>query len=390
VKPVGPVDQTSRLRVLFLIGMLGPAGAERQARYLLTNLPNAGVDVRLGTFGGYEGELARVSAAGIPIHRLMPRPPGLWPARLFVQLHGILWRHRIRIVHTFLPTFDILGPCLRLVDPSLRVITSRRSLDDYLSWRDLKLLRRTGHLATHIVGNSQAVLESVSRLEGFQPPQVRIIPNGLEIQAPLTEEERARARADLGLAPRAFVVSLPAHFRRGKGHALIPKIAQVVCREVPQADFLLVGDMEVNKQYREIAATLRRETAALGLADRVRCLGPRLDLRMIHAASDVSINLSESEGMSNSLMEAMALGLAAVATAVGGNLEVLTDGADGLHVPRGDAAASAAALLRLARDPELRRSLGAAARNRMIRDYSIERMVARYVDLYREVTGKRL
>ena len=381
---VEPTDAAS-LRVLYLIGGLGPGGAELQARYLLTHLPAQGVAVRLGTFGGDKESLALVAAAGVPIDRLTPKPPGVWPVRVVSAILGILRRHRIRLVHSCLSTFDILAPCLKAFAPGLEVVTSRRSLDEYLSPRDLARLRLTGRWATRIVGNSNEVAESVTRLEGFHPPALTVIPNGIPLPETLSADERARARQWFGLGPDRFVVSFPAHFRRGKGHALIAEVARRVRAAHPEAVFLLAGDMEVSEQYRRIAAETRRAVAAADLDSSVRFLGPVADIRGLQAASDASLNLSDSEGMSNSVMEAMALGVPVVATGVGGNLEVITDGVHGLHVPVRDAAAAAAALVRLAGDPALRGRLGAAARQRVAAEYSIDRMVARYVALYREV-----
>jgi glycosyltransferase involved in cell wall biosynthesis len=375
------------LRLLYLVSGLGPGGAELQARYLLTHLPARGVEVRLATFGGYEDELARVAAAGVAIHRLDPRPPGLWPARVLPALLGLLRRHRIRLVHSMLPTFDALAPCLRLIDPGLRVISSRRCLDEYLSPKELARLKRTGWLASRIVGNSSAVAASVTRLEGYAPPRLTAIPNGIDLPPALADGERGRARQAFDVEPGRFTVSLPSHFRRGKGHAWIPEVARRVREACPELLVLLAGDMEVSDQYRKVAAETRAEVARLGVDSCVRFLGPVRDMRALHAASDVSINLSDSEGMSNSVMEAMALGVPVVATAVGGNLEVLEDGVHGLHVPAHDPAAAAAALTRLVRDPGLRARLGAAARERIGGEYSIERMVTRYVRLYQEVLG---
>jgi glycosyltransferase involved in cell wall biosynthesis len=383
-RPTPPADSEG-FGVLYLIAGLGPGGAELQARYLLTHLPAQGVAVRLGTFGGDDESVALVAKAGVPIHRLTPRPPVVWPARVVSEILGILRKHRIRLVHSCLPTFDILAPCLRAFDPGLKVITSRRSLDEYLSPRDLKRLRLTGRWATRIVGNSNEVAESVTRLEGFRPPALQVIPNGIPMPAPLSFEERAEARRRFDVGPDRFVVSFPAHFRRGKGHALIADVARRVRDAHPEAVFLLAGDMEVSDQYRRIAAETREAVARADLDSSVRFLGPVSDIRALQAASDVSLNLSDSEGMSNSVMEAMALGVPVVATGVGGNLEVIQEGVHGLHFPVRDAAAAAAALIRLAGDPALRARLGDAARQRVAAEYSIDRMVARYVSLYREV-----
>jgi glycosyltransferase involved in cell wall biosynthesis len=120
----------------------------------------------------------------------------------------------------------------------------------------------------------------------------------------------------------------------------------------------------------------------------VRFLGDFRDQRKLHAAADFSLNLSDSEGMSNSVLESMSFGVPVVATAVGGNLEVIRDGVDGALVSRaGVAAETAGALASLFADPGRRLALGRAARARVREEFSIDRMVDRYVALYREVAG---
>jgi glycosyltransferase involved in cell wall biosynthesis len=102
---------------------------------------------------------------------------------------------------------------------------------------------------------------------------------------------------------------------------------------------------------------------------------------------DVFALPSTNEGISNTVLEAMASGLPVVATRVGGNPELVVDGVTGALVAPGDEAALAEALARYAGDPELRRTHGAAARTRAVEEFSIEAMMKRYSDLYDEVLG---
>ena len=106
------------------------------------------------------------------------------------------------------------------------------------------------------------------------------------------------------------------------------------------------------------------------------------------AASDFFLSASISEGLPIALLEAMAAGLPTVATAVGGIPDALGDPTAGLLVPPGDADRLAGAMVRIARDPELRRSLAAAARTRA-RAFSLEACVQRYCDLYTELLAER-
>src|SRR5262245_24876763 len=130
--------------------------------------------------------------------------------------------------------------------------------------------------------------------------------------------------------------------------------------------------------------------AARKLAGRVHFLGHRTDLPGVLRAADVFVLSSAHEGMSNVLMEAMALGVACVTTPVGGVEELVVHGESGLVVAASAAAPIAAALERLLDDPTLARRLGAAARERMARAFSIEANVRRFEALYaRLATGER-
>jgi glycosyltransferase involved in cell wall biosynthesis len=376
------------IQLLFLIGSLGPGGAERQAVHILENLPTRGIAVRLACFHGYEEDLRRVARAGVPIEFLSIRGGRLWPVAMLSALDAIIRRQRIGIVQAFLPTFDILAPCLRLLRPGLRVVTSRRGLDEQLPARDMKLLRATGRLAQAVVGNSQAVVESVLRHERLPAARVHCIPNGLDLPPVLTEEERAEARSTLRLPADAFVVSYPAHFAHGKGHDHLPAACRAWMAAVPSAVLVLAGDKDVNEAYRARARRLRESLDADGLGGRVRWAGVVSEMRGLLAASDATLNLSDFEGMSNSIMESMAHGVPVVATCTGGAAELMRDGVEGWLVAPGDAESAARRLVELAGGPGARARMGERARARMGDEFLVARMVDRYAALYRRLAGE--
>jgi glycosyltransferase involved in cell wall biosynthesis len=124
------------------------------------------------------------------------------------------------------------------------------------------------------------------------------------------------------------------------------------------------------------------------LGDGVRFLGQREDRTTLLAACDAFVLPSRSEGLGVAALEAMAAGRSVVASRVGGLGEVVVDQVSGLLVEPGDDEGLAAAILRLRRDPELRRGLGVAAHERIRERHLAERMVASYERLYREVLAE--
>jgi glycosyltransferase involved in cell wall biosynthesis len=129
-------------------------------------------------------------------------------------------------------------------------------------------------------------------------------------------------------------------------------------------------------------AELRTLTAALGLTDHVQFLGMVRDVPALLAEASLYVLSSLSEGVSLTLLEAMATGLPVVATSVGGTPEVVMDQHTGLLVPPADAAALAEAMTRLVQDPDLAQRLGSAGRRRVERHFDIRRMVADYEAMY--------
>src|SRR5688572_1581694 len=122
--------------------------------------------------------------------------------------------------------------------------------------------------------------------------------------------------------------------------------------------------------------------SGLGLLDSVHLLGRRGDMPEVLSALDVFVLPSESEGMSNAILEAMAMRLPVVATDVGGAREQIEEGRSGFLVDYPDSAALARKVLALLRDPELRGRVGGAARERVVERYSAAGMVRQIEDLY--------
>ncbi len=134
-------------------------------------------------------------------------------------------------------------------------------------------------------------------------------------------------------------------------------------------------------------AGLEQQVAAAGLTDRIEFLGQRTrtEIARLLTSSDVLVAPSvptrggKREGIPVVLMEAMSSGLPVVASALSGIPELVVDGSSGLTVPPGDAAAIAAALRRLHDDPELRARLGAAARERVVAEFDVDRNAGRLI-----------
>jgi sugar transferase (PEP-CTERM/EpsH1 system associated) len=150
----------------------------------------------------------------------------------------------------------------------------------------------------------------------------------------------------------------------------------------PDVRLLMIGDGVLRNAAEELLAAAGQSHAAW-------LPGSRHDVAEFLRRFDIFVLGSRREGISNTILEAMASGVPVIASAVGGNLELIMPGTTGALVPVGDAAALAEAIASYARDPGMRAAHGSAARERARREYSLTRMVEAYASLYRELCGVR-
>lgn len=221
---------------------------------------------------------------------------------------------------------------------------------------------------------------ALNRVDGFRGNRIEIIDNGIETSRYGPAADRTVLRERLGLDPsRRLIVHVARHHPVKDQPTLLRGFA-LAARELPGVDLLMVGDGPLRDELVSMARSL-------GVADRVHFLGIRQDIPDVLAAADVFALTSVSEAASLTLLEAMATGLPAVVTNVGGNPDLVRDGVDGLLFPRGDAAACATAFRRLLTEPGLANRLGSNARQRVHERYRLERTIGRYYDLYRRLSG---
>jgi glycosyltransferase involved in cell wall biosynthesis len=179
------------------------------------------------------------------------------------------------------------------------------------------------------------------------------------------------------------VVIVVARLLLEKGHRYFLEALGRVRTRFPQVSGLLVGAGPEELE-------LRSRAAQLGLGERVRFLGERRDVPELLAASDVFVLPSSiREGLSISLLEAMAAERPVVVTDIGGNREVVQNEQTGLVVPPADGEALAQALVRLLTDRRLARILAGAARSRLDAEFGVRRMVEETEALYEKLSRER-
>ncbi len=304
-------------------------------------------------------------------HLVLPTPRLLSPCgwRSVRRLAAWLRERRVAVVQTFFQDATVVGlAAARRAGVPVRLVSFR----DLGFWRTPAqswLMRRVEPWATGYLANSEAVRDAACRADGLDPRRFRVIPNGID-----TGRYRFVDHAE----PRPDVVIVGNLNRRVKRHDLFLEAAARLADRHPDVRWHLVGDGELRPEYERLAARL-------GVADRVVFAGHVDDVADYLERTGIGVNCSDSEGLSNAVIEYMLRGCAVVATAVGGNREMVRDGETGLLVPPGDATALAAAIDRLLTDPSRRRALARAADADARRRYDWNRCVADHERYYAEM-----
>lgn len=362
------------LSVVMLSAGFFPAvgGAERQALEQSAALAARGHRIVVLT-RRVDGLPAREWIRGADVRRL-PAPGGFLDAPIFLLAAlGWLLFHwpEWDAVHAHLAGSPSLAAALagRLLGrPAVVKLGGGRGIGELASSSKSRLGRLKLALLSALKPRFLAVVPDLAAeaREYLGPVAVEVLPNGVDQSrfAPVGAERKAELRATLGWPAGATVYLYAGRFSPEKRLSWFAS----AWRSAAGANslFVLVG------------------SGAYGAAgDRVLVLPPREDVASLYAAADVFVLPSTSEGLSNALLEAMASGLAVLASKVGGTAETVVDGDTGLLFDRDDEAALQAAVRRLSSDKAAVARLGAAARAEVLARYSLDRVVARLEELYR-------
>jgi glycosyltransferase involved in cell wall biosynthesis len=324
---------------------------------------------------------ADVEEMGIPLieaaFTVPARPYHSLPARLR-RAAGAFRERGFALWHSFHYMDDYTEPLIaRLAAARVWVYTKKA-----MGWGSRAWLLRS-YLANRIVADNSDMPRTMFDRVGLRS-KVRLIHHGIptEVYAKgITQPLGVRGRLRIGA--EEVVVGCVAHLVPVKGH---PTLIEAVAR-VPSVRLLIAGD-SLDAEYH---ASLVARCSALGMSDRVHFLGGVREVPALLAELDVFVLPTwakwRMEGCPVALLEAMACGLPCVATDIPGSRDLVEHGQSGWIVPPEDPDAMADALRTLAGSPERRESLGAAARERVVRHFSIEKEVAAHEALYAELLG---
>lgn len=392
--------QAAVARVITRLNIGGPS---IQAVRLTTALQAHGFEGVLfhGRLGDGEGDMSYLIPPGADTRYVasLCRPVSPFDdLRTLVTLYREFRKVKPAIVHTHMAKAGMLGRLAAFAynltrgsAPRAKVVHTYHGhvLDGYFSKLATAVFigieRWLAGISDRIIAISPAIRKEL--LETYRIGQFdkyRVVPLGFDLTpfASVDDAARVAARRELHLPLDAPVIATVGRLTAIKQHRLFLDTVKRVLAIHPNAIALIAGDGELRDDLTAYAASL-------GISDHVRMIGWRRDLPTVYAATDVFLLTSRNEGTPVALIEAMASAVPGVSTDVGGVNDVIGGREIGRTAPFGDADGLAREITELLSSPGLRREMGRRARQRVLAQYDINRLVSDLATLYRELLVER-
>lgn len=367
-----------KVKVCLVIPTLVQGGAEKQLCLLAENLDRSrfDIDVIVLTHSGvYED---RLRAAGVSLHFIGKRAKfDPWAYR---RLSRKIRQLGPDIVHTWLFAANAYGRWAAYRNGVSGIIGGERSVDPWKSAWQLAIDRRLAKISSCIATNTSAVTNFYST-KGIPADKFTVIPNA--VLSPVKQRlEKSELFTRLGIPARSKVVGAVGRLWAQKNYRELIWAAELLHAAYQDVWFVILGDGPDLKR-------LQHDRDLAGAKDSVRFAGHRSDATELLSAFDVLWNGSLYEGQSNTILEAMAQGIAVVASDIPGNRDLVVNDETGFLYKIGDVETLTKRTNLLLLDDELARRLGNAAQQRVQDEFSLEAMIERHEQLYLEVANRR-
>ena len=332
-----------------------------------------------------------VDPAGVPVSILTRRSRGLWKDCIFAcEVSCAIWSRRrsydvvyflmqglhlaagLPVAHFLKKPVVVKIAGSNVVPAMRRSRAGRQELDWMQRWR-----------VPLMVLNDGMVEEALA--DGFARDRLVWMPNPVDPDEfrPAQPGESETWRENHGIPPNAQVVIYTGRLSHEKGLRSLVGGFACAARQVPEALLVLVGDGASRPELETLARGLGMNCGEIRFVGRV----PAAEIPFWLRAGDIFSLTSPSEGFPCALLEAMAAGLPSVVSAIPANLQLIDEDVHGLTVPFDDEEAIGKAFLKLFSDAGMRRSMGNAARQRVVDNYSTDKVIDRYEALFNGLTG---
>ncbi len=376
-------DDSLKPGILYLVPSLGIGGAEIQLLSLLKGLNKEKYRIAVAVFyggGALEGQFKALR--NVRLFHLGKKHA--WHFGHLLALSRILRQEEFAIIQPYNVSARLIGiMAAKLYRIPYTVVMERNAKEVYSSIgsRLYHMLERWAIRKAHLLVTNSEAGRQFCEARGVSARRIEVIYNGIDPARLAIKRSRKEIRAKYRIGEECFVVGMVARMFPQKDHRTFLHAARIVAKERPDVRFVLVGD---GPDF-EVVQSVAKEQ---GLDQQVIFTGKVENVADYLNAMDLVLLTSKtSEGCSNALIEAMALGKAVVATRVVGNIELIQDGVTGRLVEPQNPTELAAVILDLQSKREKLRALGEAAKSMALTRFSYRAMVKSYEKTYEKLLG---
>ena len=305
------------------------------------------------------------------------------------DLHNLIKKNELEIYHAHDDKTLLYGWLLKILMPGLKIIYTCHLLVEYeradfpsfakyinYSTRKYISVLLMKRYLRPVMAVSGATKEQLRR-KGFKKDEILVLYNGIDISSWRRKNGHPVLRDELKLGKEDFLVGTVARIDYQKDFPTFFKVASLVIAQIPNTKFVIVGDGKA-----EELSNLKQDVRQLGLDKHIYFTGHRSDLLNIYSSFDLFLMTSIMEGLPNTVLEAMAMEVPVVSTAVSGVPEVVLDGKAGYLCSIGDVDSLASKVVRLLEDEDLRHNFAINSRKRIIEKFSFIDRVKKLESLY--------
>ena len=370
------------MRILHILPWITSGGVEKRRLLLARHLDRRRYEQRIVCMEGRDALMEQIRASGVPI-TVLGGTWGLRDYRTQARLRRIIRDWRPDVVHTAVFEGVFHGVLAARFSKAPYIIMEEIDFPVTRRWRAHLLMRAMAFSADRCVAVSPAVGAYLRGTLHIPEKKIRVIPNGVEVPDPVSEDQLSHTRRGLGLEDGDLVIGSLGrmHDRHKRFSDLIDAFA-LLAGEYPRTKLLLVGGGPDEDSLRERARQKQ-------LQSRIIFAGYQSDPRPYLDAMDIFALLSNRESFGLALVEAMFASLPVICTGLGGMRDVVAEGETGLFVSLGNVDDIAKALEKLIGDSEWREQMGRSGRQRAMKLFTAERYARDVSSLYDELTPGR-
>ncbi len=364
------------LRILHVVLSMAVGGAEKLV-FDMARYPNFAANRPVVACLDMVGELGeKLKADGYTVY-LKNRQSGL-DRSVIPWLRDIIRRENITVVHAHQYTPLFYAVPAALLSGRVKVVYTEhgRFYPDRKSWKRAIFNPFMAYGVDHLVSISFATAEAMSVYDHFPRRRIKVIHNGINLEKMNPSMDIAAKRRELGIGESCHILGTAARLEEIKNMPMMLRVFKILAGEAPDTVLLIAGQGSQTEK-------LKTQAKTLGISEKVKFIGLRFDLEEVYPLMDIFLLTSFTEGISVTLLEAMASGVPAVVTDVGGNKEVVVAGETGYLLPLYNEKAMADQILNLIRNPEKIKTFGLSCQKRVRDHFSFSGMIKAYEACYR-------